>query len=200
MPHQRVIYKLEIELLHVVPRIFREMLIPADCTFWDLHLAIQNAMGWEDCHLHIFRGTVDGRKNQEIGIPHPEDPHVIPEWELCLSDVLKRRRQWVYYLYDFGDTWEHKIFLRDKPKEDPEATYPTCTGGARACPPEDSGGPYGYQHKLDVMRDPNDEDYDWVREWMGEDFDAEAFNAHSIQFQDSKIMLRNLLKWQKAEF
>jgi hypothetical protein len=32
----------------------REKLVPASYSFWDLHVAIQDAMGWEDYHLHEF--------------------------------------------------------------------------------------------------------------------------------------------------
>lgn len=43
-------------------------------SFWDLHVAIHDAMGWLDCHLHAFRrkdGKTDVR-TWEIGIPHED--------------------------------------------------------------------------------------------------------------------------------
>lgn len=33
-----------------------------------------------------------------------------------------------------------------------------CLAGARACPPEDSGGPWGYTDKLELARDDDDPD------------------------------------------
>jgi hypothetical protein len=32
--------------------IWRAGEVPGDYTFWDLHMAIQDAMGWLDYHLH----------------------------------------------------------------------------------------------------------------------------------------------------
>ena len=36
------------------PAIWRRLQIPGDFTFSDLHVAIQDAMGWHDWHLHEF--------------------------------------------------------------------------------------------------------------------------------------------------
>ena len=57
-----------------------------------------------------------------------------------------------------------------------EATVgPVCVDGERACPPEDSGGPWGYTEKLQALSDPDDEESEELREWMGSDFDPEMF-------------------------
>ena len=37
--------------------------------------------------------------------------------------------------------------------------YPICLAGKRACPPEDCGGLGGYEHLLEVIRDPDHEEY-----------------------------------------
>jgi hypothetical protein len=39
--------------------------------------------------------------------------------------------------------------------------------GARACPPEDCGGVYGYENLLTVIQDPSHEDYQSSLEWLG---------------------------------
>ena len=36
------------------PPIWRRIVIPSNYTFWDFHVAIQDAMGWLDTHLHRF--------------------------------------------------------------------------------------------------------------------------------------------------
>ena len=36
------------------PLVWRRILVPEACSFWDLHVAIQDAMGWMDAHLHEF--------------------------------------------------------------------------------------------------------------------------------------------------
>ena len=40
---------------------------------------------------------------------------------------------------------------------DPKIKYPVCIDGARACPPEDCGGIYGYENVLTVLSDPEND-------------------------------------------
>ena len=59
--------------------------------------------------------------------------------------------------------------------------FPTCLAGARARPPEDCGGPYGYQELLEALREPHHERHAELAEWLsefsgGEGFDPERFN------------------------
>jgi len=48
------VYQLKITLKGIRPPIWRRIQVPETYTFWDLHVAIQDAMGWEDAHLHEF--------------------------------------------------------------------------------------------------------------------------------------------------
>ena len=54
MKKDRPIYQLKISLSGSRPLIWRRILIPSDVSFFDLHVAIQDAMGWFDSHLHQF--------------------------------------------------------------------------------------------------------------------------------------------------
>ena len=57
------------------PLVWRRIQVPEAYSFWDLHVAIQDAMGWLDCHLHEFRVLdVDEKQISSIGIPTGEDP------------------------------------------------------------------------------------------------------------------------------
>ncbi|MDP2321321.1 MAG: hypothetical protein Q8O42_18525 [Acidobacteriota bacterium] len=54
-----------------------------------MHVAIQDAMGWLDYHLHEFR-LIDAteRNVMSIGIPTDDDPSdrpVMPGWQVPLS-------------------------------------------------------------------------------------------------------------------
>ena len=52
--------------------------------------------------------------------------------------------------------------------------------GARACPPEDVGGPFGYQQFLDTLaEDPDSEEANDYRRWAGNDFNAELFDRRA---------------------
>lgn len=52
--------------------------------------------------------------------------------------------------------------------------------GARACPPEDVGGPRGYEAFLDTLSDdPDSEQAARYRNWIGPGFDAELFDLRA---------------------
>lgn len=58
------------------------------------------------------------------------------------------------YLYDFGDDWKHRLELGATSEPDPGQLYPRLTNIAGACPPEDIGGPPGYEMFAATMADP----------------------------------------------
>jgi Plasmid pRiA4b ORF-3-like protein len=167
-------FQLKITLQNIEPPIWRRVLVPRELTLFELHHVIQIAMGWGDSHLHDF--TI---KRQRYVFPHPDDfDDSIDEREILLCDVVRSRSKFVYQ-YDFGDGWDHDILV-EKVVRDADAPGPTCVDGARACPPEDSGGPWGYQQKLEAIANPDDEESEELREWMDPDFDAELFNVDSV--------------------
>ncbi|MFO8032764.1 MAG: plasmid pRiA4b ORF-3 family protein, partial [Desulfohalobiaceae bacterium] len=51
----QLIYQFYIRLQEIEPPIWRRIQVPDTYTFWGLHVAIQDAMGWLDYHLHAFR-------------------------------------------------------------------------------------------------------------------------------------------------
>jgi hypothetical protein len=139
------IVSLKVTLRGAKPPIWRRLLVPSTMTLGDLHLAIQAAMGWEDCHLHAF--DIDGRR---YGDRRTVDD-VADENRLTLSSLLNSGVARCTYTYDFGDDWEHTVEIeKTQPAVDGEA-YPRCVAGKGACPPEDCGGPWGYQHLLEVL-------------------------------------------------
>ena len=55
--------------------------------------------------------------------------------------------------------------------------------GKRACPPEDCGGSWGYQHVLEVVANPKvpgNVDDDQLLEWLGGKWNAEAFDLNEV--------------------
>jgi len=69
-------------------------------------------------------------------------------------------------------------------------TYPRCLKGKRACPPEDCGGPWGYQELLEVLSDPKHEEYEdskvWIESFKGWPFGQEHFDPLEVEFSDPK--------------
>ena len=174
------VYQLKVTLLGSSPPIWRRLLVPADVTLAQLHDVLQAAMGWEDGHMHEF--SVGRRR---IGRPDPEDrlmemPDVENEATVRLSDILGRVGSKAIYMYDFGDSWEHRIVLEKRLPVDPNTEYPVCTDGQLACPPEDCGGIPGFYDLVEALNDPNHERHEEMLDWIGDDFDPEAFSVAKV--------------------
>jgi len=60
--------------------------------------------------------------------------------------------------------------------------YPVCTAGKRGAVPEDIGGICGYENMLEILKDPEHEEYEDTVEWLGEYFDPEYFDPKDIAF------------------
>jgi prevent-host-death family protein len=185
------VYQFKITLNGIRPPIWRRIQVPSNYTFWDLHIAIQDAMGWFDCHLHEFYVNKPSSDDQErIGIPLEVDMEFDEEairnagWKHQISHYLSLQNPKAIYVYDFGDGWEHTITLEKVLPREKGKIYPLCLKGKRACPPEDCGGVWGYKNLLEVIADPDHEEYDARMEWLGEDFDPEAFDVSLVKFDD----------------
>lgn len=150
------------------PAIWRRIQVPTDYSFWDLHVAIQDSMGWLDYHLHEFRVKKPRqRKVTEIGIPDTEtDRDVLPGWEVLISDFFIEPGVTAAYDYDFGDGWYHEILLEGVLLKESSVKYPVCIAGECACPPEDCGGIPGYERLLDVLANPQSDEYKETTDWL----------------------------------
>lgn len=157
----------------VHPPVWRRFLLAADATFADLHRAIQDACGWENCHLFEFSSSAGARI---AGLPDQDwDDLGVPDAStVALSQALDERGV-CRYVYDFGDHWEHTVRSEGVVESD-EPFHRRLLGGARAFPPEDCGGVPGYERCVEVAR--GGEDHEGLREWLGgwdpERFDLEA--------------------------
>jgi hypothetical protein len=173
------VYQLKITLDGSKPPIWRRVQVPADITLDVLHVIVQFAMGWEDYHLHEFAvGEV------RYGVPDPDygafGPPMKDEVEATLKKVAPKEGSKLTYLYDFGDGWDHTILVEKILSADPSVEYPVCTGGKRACPPEDCGGIGGYARLLEALADPEHPEHDRLSEWVGGKLDPEAFDLDEI--------------------
>lgn len=178
------IYQFKIELEEIKPKIWRRIQVPERYNFWELHVAIQDAMGWLDYHLHEFRiMNMDTKKNDLIGIPDGEyDRNVLPGWEIKISKYFSLCNQEAEYEYDFGDSWVHKVILEKILPADKKLKYPLCVDGKRACPPEDCGSIPGYESFVKSMRNKSSQEYKENKRWFGKHFDSEAFDPRKVKF------------------
>jgi Plasmid pRiA4b ORF-3-like protein len=152
------------------PPVWRQLLIPAAYPLSRVHRVVQAAMGWEDCHLHAFQigKTTYG--------PDPEgELGYADETKARLADVARVRTR-IGYEYDFGDSWEHEILVEARAAAEAGKTYPACIAGEGACPPEDSGGAYGFAELKELLAGPPSAERDEMLEWAGDDYDPARFD------------------------
>ena len=172
------IFRFKVILDDILPQIWRLIEVESNITFYQFHLIIQEAMGWTNSHLHEFN---DG--NFRIGDTSEEacefgDP---PQWEekdKKISDYFSKDKTKLSYTYDFGDNWEHAIILEAIDKKQKGIKYPHCIDGMRACPPEDCGSTPGYYRLLEILADPEHNEYEEMKQWAG-DYDPESFDKES---------------------
>jgi hypothetical protein len=182
------VYQFRIELLGIEPTIWRRIQVPSDYNFWDLHVAINDAMGWLDYHLHHFEIKGKGKRDEvHIGIPDFHQitdgmPEVCPGWEIWMGAYFNDLGIEAKYLYDYGDGWEHSVKLEGYMYREKGVKYPICTAGERACPPEDCGGTGGYYHVLEVLGNPSDPEHEEMTIWAGEDYDPDHFRPEKVNF------------------
>jgi len=160
--------RLRVTLRDVIPAVVRVIDVPASSTLPELHELLQAGIGWTDSHLHQFvAGDV------RYGVPAEDswDEEERDEAKAGLRDLSAA----FTYQYDLGDGWEHDVEILGRGDEQPGCRY-----GEGACPPEDCGGPGGYEELLAVLADPTREDHQQMRAWAGElpDFDQGSTDLH----------------------
>ncbi len=177
---KKKIFQIQIALRGGQPKIWRRILIPSDLLLSDFHMIIQITMGWTNSHLHQFI------KNRTFYTERMEEDDLWDEMDnvdykkMKVSDLLLKEKEKIVYEYDFGDSWEHDIILEKILPIDNSLKYPICLTGEMNCPPEDCGGVWGYSELLEILKDPEHEEYESYIEWLDEEFDAEYFNINEV--------------------
>jgi hypothetical protein len=172
------IARLKITLNDVKPRVLRRIEVPLDVRLDDLHLVFQIAMGWENYHLWEFRAG-----DISWGVPDPDDPYPgdpLPAKKARLAELLDAAGKTFHYAYDFGDGWEHSVVVEAVGPAAAATAYPRLIAAEGACPPEDVGGPWGYDEYLKAIRNPRNKRHAEMIEWRGVGFDPSAVDADTI--------------------
>ena len=159
---------------------WRRLLVPDHIPLELFHMTVQDSFGWLNCHLHEFEPQGGPLKGARIGMTDPEvdpPPELLDETKFLLGALGLAEGDRVRYWYDFGDDWVHEILVEKLLAPAGLKGLPVCTDGARACPPEDCGGPGGYADLLEALADPKTEEQKEIVEWVGGNFDPEDFNV-----------------------
>jgi hypothetical protein len=171
------IFQLRLSLKGISPLIWRRVQVPAEMRLSDLSRVLLEAMGWTNSHLHEF--NVDGTRIGMADLDEPEAgmPEIVDETTVSLGQLAESGARTFEFLYDFGDCWEHSVEIESVDVTPASGVlYPSCTGGERACPPEDCGGTSGYERMLEILADPTDDEHDEMRVWVGGRYDAKKFD------------------------
>jgi hypothetical protein len=167
--------QLKVTLSGPRPPIWRRILVPADVMLDEVHWIIQVAMPWTNSHLHQFY-DIDRTSyfaDRHAGLEAAKD-----ESTTRLDALLRRPKDAIVYEYDMGDSWEHLIELEKilAPPANSKRSV-ECTGGKRSAPPEDCGGVWGYEELVEAIRDEDHDRHEELLDWLGGDFDPEAFDV-----------------------
>jgi len=180
-PSAQKLYTFEARIADIEPPIRRRLVVPGNRSLAELHTILQDAFGWIDSHLHLFR-----IRDEIFGLPSPEDYEpLIDERRVRLDELSLRVRSKIEYVYDYGDDWEHELVVVATRKATPgEEEAPTCLKAERASPPEDCGGFPGYLDLLEALAKPEearDEDessrVEWAEGWDAERCELAEINA-----------------------
>ena len=174
-----LIYQLKVTLKDIRPPIWRRIQVADQIRLDRLHEILQIVMGWTDIHLHEFvvKEISYGDTSMDTGRDLKNEKRV------SLSNILSVEESKFLYIYDWGDYWEHEILLEKIIPFQTGTRYPVCLAGKRACPPEDCGGPSGYEELLEILGDPSHSEHEERFGWLSGDFDTEKFDVASINMR-----------------
>jgi hypothetical protein len=193
------IARLKITLDGVEPNVVRHIEVPVAILLSDLHLVIQAVMPWWNYHLYEFCA-----REARWGLPDPEFdwPGGSTVWSAeaaTLADLMRTTGAKSFkYLYDFGDGWEHSVKIGKLIEAEPGVAYPRLTEAKGRCPPEDVGGPWGYESYLAAIADPEHEDYAEMIRWRGPRFDPHSVDVTALEKDLAKLARKWARKAAKA--
>jgi hypothetical protein len=169
------VYQLKVTLRYIKPPVWRRVQVK-DCSLARIHHIIQAYMGWEDYHLHEF--LIGGER---YGDPFQwqddfgGESEVGDEGKVKLGRLAARGVKKFTYVYDMGDTWEQRSRSR---RCCPPSRASTTRGASRASGPAPGGlrRAVGAGDFVEAVRNPGHERHEELLEWVGGEFDPEAFD------------------------
>lgn len=173
--------RLRITLMDLDPAPWREIEVPLSMSFKNLHDAIQAAFLWFDAHLWEFE--VGGKR---YGLPLDDDLGFEKVHKASVAKLAKLRDADIktfVYTYDMGDNWEHCIDVVSLFEAEPGARLPRFIAGAHRPPPEDVGGPPGFEMFLEAVNDPAHPEHAHLSAWYGKPFNPDDIEEKTIRMR-----------------
>ncbi len=174
----------KIVLIESKPLVWRTFKVTDDYRLDRFHQVLQIVMGWNNSHLHEFK-----IKGHQVGMVDDMSVEYAPEMKdetkIYLGDFNLDEKDTFTYLYDFGDSWSHVLYVENINHQ--KLLNPICTDGKRACPPDDCGGVWGYADMLDILKNPSHPEYEEYMEWLPEGFNPASFSPESVNKELEKF-------------
>ncbi len=165
-------YRVRLELADVSRPVTRTVELPSDMFLDEMSDVVQAAYGWLGYHLHRFATGDPFAPGAEVYL----SPFEVDDGEdgldardVRLDELLALPGDTCRYAYDYGDGWEVELRLLDVVAADADGPRVRCTTGEGAPPPEDSGGPGGYDDLVAERMTPD-----------GLPFDPDAFDPQGV--------------------
>ena len=187
-------YHIRIKLKDAPIPVWREVKVPSNITLELFAFVVNDAMGWDNIHLHQFRTKTADFKNT---VCIKQDGELFGAFQrvmaldtnkYAISHIFKEKKDRVKYEYDFGDSWEHEIWLKGIRDYEPgEQPCFKVVKGVGQCPPEDCGGVWGYAELLEILQKKRKSADDKERlEWYCMDFGYDP-NEFDIEYHQSLL-------------
>lgn len=177
-----------IDLMIVQPLVRGRIEVPTSACLESLHLIIQAAMGWENCHLHDF--MIGGRSYAHLdpmfGVGDMDDS--LDSRQVDLADSIGQGTKRFVYTCNFGDDWRHEINLGRVREAKKYERFPALIDASGRCPPEDCGGPWRYAERIEALCDSTHEEHAEMREWCGR-FDPNDADEQGIGAELGRIRM-----------
>ena len=199
LPKQKFIGKSErefhirIKLNDAPVKIWRELLVPSNITLEMLAFVLIDAMGWGHEHLYHFIGKNNtfyensAQLRESVGsfmAFFARSQHRNSE-KTSLEMVLQPKGERLQFEYDFGDSWNHDLWVKGAREYAPgEEPVIKLLKGQGECPPEDCGGVWGYADLLELIKKKRKSADDKDRlDWYGihRDYDPDYFDLNGYQ-------------------
>ena len=165
------IYQLKITLTDSEPSIWRRLLVAATTDLEELHRIVQISMGWQNVSNYHYRIGQQRSDTQPCLLQMP------------LNEIVRDDLTRFVYVYDLRDGWFHTIEVEMVLPADPQGQYPHCVTGELRCPPEGSGGIWGYNELLEILDDTSDPQHLMRWDEVGGDFDPDYFDVDLVNMQ-----------------
>jgi len=170
-------YILKLSFEDITPFIWRRIVLPAGATFNRLHETIQNVTNFQSwlSPYHSFGVEIDDyfiTNNESIIEEYKGKAYVgktVKQPASIKIDAYLEKYNHFTYNYDFGDDWQIRVVLEEI-VEDYYFGFPTLLDGEGTAPPEDVGGPPGYEEFLKVYRDSTHPEYLSINAWAEQQY------------------------------